>query len=150
MNIDYHSRMKEYANILHSKIMQPDTDDNIVDYLIMLGKENIFIPVLVLFIHDTKAKNNLYAIGMLQKYINSAYNPGLRAQILDDFIRARLEIESKLNELKAKLGIYSMEQQLNLYKHAEHALATNATTSATHHILQVCNFRADDVVDVNL
>lgn len=139
-----------YADELMTKILNSVTDDEIINYLIMLGKANIFIPVVILFIRNAKNKKNLYIIGMLTNYINAAYNPGLRAQIIDDFTRERLAIENKINELKAKLGIYSMEQQLKLYENAEKMLHGDFTTATTHHLMKVFDFRVDDAYDNDL
>ena len=132
----------KYVTQLSDFIINKRTDDEITDLLIDLGKKNIFIPTIIMFMK--KHKRHYELIRILIDYINAAYTPGLRAQILDDFIRERLKIENKINEIKSSNGIYSMEQKLGLYKQAESMLYNDFTTATTHSLMKIFNFRTEE------
>lgn len=124
-----------------------DEKDKIINYLIYLGDNDIFIPVLVEFVKNAKAKKNLQQISNLKEYIDLAYTPGLRAHILDDFIREKIRIQHDINEIKAKSRLYVLEQKLFMYKQAEEMIrAPSNTTGATHSIMKIVEFRGDKVL----
>lgn len=137
---------KKIAEQLLAKITDIETDqDSVTDYLIELGHKNTFIETVICLLGLVKERK-LYSITpLLSECINRAYNPGLRAHIIDDFIRHRINLESKINELKNVHKIYPLEQKLFMYYQAEKMLKTNCTALTTHLILQIAEFRGDAV-----
>lgn len=123
--------------------IETKTKDEIIDSLIQLGERNIFIPVMIEFVKLAKAEGKYPQIRIMEDYINEAYSPGLRAHILDDFVRERLKIQSEINELKTKHNIYVLEQKLFMYKQAEQMLRSNATSGSTYEIMKILEFRGD-------
>ena len=117
--------------------------DEMIDILIGLGDQNVFIPIMINCLKLAKKKKKYRTISLIEEYINASYSPGLRAHILDDFIRERLKIESNINELKAKHSIYVLEQKLALYKQAESMIRSNSTLGATHEVMKILEFRGD-------
>ena len=118
--------------------------DDIVDELIDLGKQNIFIPVMIEFVKIAKNTSEKGLIQLVMEHIDIAYSPGLRAHILDDFIQAEIETKLKLNTLKTKHAIYILEQKLFMYNQVEKFLRSTATTATTRAIMKILEFRGDD------
>jgi hypothetical protein len=135
------SNYKEIAMHLLNEIKTRDKD-KIIATLIKLGRENIFIPVLIDLIKlaNTNQENIMHD---LSGYLDAAYSPGLRAHILDDFIRESIRLQGELNELKTKHLIYVMEQKLFMYRQAEKMLRSSSTTGTTQVLLKVLQFRGD-------
>ena len=132
---------KEVSNNLLTDL-KTKNKDIIVGTLIKLGRDNIFIPVLIELIKLAKtSQENIMT--ELAEYLDASYNPGLRAHILDDFIRESVKIQSEINELKTKHLIYVMEQKLFMYRQAEQMLRSSSTTGTTQVILKVLQFRGD-------
>ena len=138
----YQREAEKLANLIFL-----EEKDRIVDYLIYLGDGGIFIPVLVQFVKTAKDKKNSNEIEKLKEYINLAYTPSLRAHVLDDFIRNKTQIQYDINEIKAKNGLYVLEQKLFMYKQAEEMLRVPSnTTGATHAIMKIIEFRGDKII----
>lgn len=133
---------KNYAEDLISKL-ETHNQDMIIDKLIELGEQNIFIPTMIEVYRMLKAQNKTQYIKTLEVYINAAYSPGLRAHILDDFIREKLKLQNALNELKAQHHIYTLEQKLYMYQNAEETLRSTSILEATQAIMKVIEFRGD-------
>jgi len=123
--------------------LKSSTKDTIIDELIELGRQNVFIPVMIEYVKLAKQSANRGLIDDMISCIDSAYSPGLRAHILDDFIQAELQIKSKLNELKAKHQIYVLEQKLFMYHEVEQLLRSTATTGTTMAIMKILDFRGE-------
>lgn len=127
--------------LLHD--LKVKTKDFIINRLIEIGRENIFIPVMTEVVKLIRESNQHSLLMELAQYIDAAYSPGLRAHILDDFIREAVAIQSIINELKTQHHIYILEQKLFMYKQAEKMLRSTATTGTTHVILKILEFRGD-------
>lgn len=132
--------LKEKAKSLLN-LVKAKNKNEIIDHLIELGDGNIFIPVMIEVVKIAKEEGDYAAIQTLEDSMNSAYSPGLRSHILDDFIRAKLDIQTELNELKTKHGIYVLEQKLFMYKKAVEMLRSTATTGSTYEIMKILEFR---------
>jgi RNAse (barnase) inhibitor barstar len=125
--------------------IQAGDKDVITNTLIDLGMKDIFIPVTIEFVNLAKKMNLHSIIDSLKKYLDMAYSPGLRAHILDDFVRNKVKIMTHLNELKSKHKIYALEQKLFMYREAEKMLRSTSTTGTTHYIMKIIEFRGDKV-----
>ena len=139
----YQRESEKLANLL---LMEDK--DKIIDYLIYLADKNIFIPVLIDFVQMVKERKNSQEIEKLKEYIDLSYTPGLRAHVLDDFIRDKLRIQYEINEIKSKNDLYVLEQKLFMYKEAEAMLRSPSNTKgSTHAIMKIVEFRGDRVMD---
>ena len=120
--------------------------DAIIDYLIYLADKDIFVPVLIQFVKSAKERHKTEDIEHLKQYIDMAYTPGLRAHVLDDFIRDKTRMQYEINDIKSKNGVYVLEQKLFMYKEAEAMLrAPSNTRGATHAIMKIVEFRGDKI-----
>lgn len=132
---------------LMSMIFSEDKD-RIIDYLIYLADKDIFIPVLIEFVKEAKTRKNTNEVEKLKEYIDMAYTPGLRAHVLDDFIRDKIKIQYKINDIKSKQGLYVLEQKLYMYKEAEAMIRSpSSTKGSTHAIMKIVEFRGDRIID---
>jgi len=132
---------KEARELLNDLVYR--SRDEMVDILIKLGESNSFIPVMIEFVSIAKAEGKYQSIKTMEECMNHAYSPGLRAHVLDDFIREKLKLQSELNELKTAHKIYVLEQKVYMYEQAEEMLRGSATNGATHEIMKILEFRGD-------
>ncbi len=99
---------------------------------------------MIEFVKLTRQNAEYDAVHVIEECMNAAYSPGLRAHILDDFIRNKTEIQREINELKSKHNIYVLEQKLFMYKKIEKTLRSTSTTGSTYEIMKILEFRGDD------